>query len=61
MPKDPNAKLQKAITKKLLEAAEWRKDAREAKRLGDHDLAEILEARAKKSDVDRMKLQQKLK
>lgn len=61
MPKDPNAKLQKAINKKLLDASNWRTQAREAKRLGDTGLAAILESKARKADADRLDLQKKMK
>jgi hypothetical protein len=61
MPKDANAKLQKAINKKLVEARDWREAARKAKRLGDHSLAAILEGKASKADADRLNLQSKMK
>lgn len=61
MANDPNAKINKAINKKLLDAGEWRRDAREAKRLGDPALARILEEKARKADADILKLRMKLK
>lgn len=61
MPKDPNAKIQKAINKKLLDAKDWRVASREARRRGDLRLAEILEGKARQADTERLNLQAKLK
>ncbi len=59
--KKANAKLQKAINKKLDKAREYRHDAQRAENIGDKSLAAIFIGKARKEEAAALELKAQLK
>lgn len=61
MPKDPNARIKRAIEKKEDDIKGWATFKSEALRKGDKDLAKVFDQRIKEANTAILELQRKMK